>query len=677
MMPYLRNWRGSVLGLLAMLAAPPALPQDGVKLNPVQGSTPYRPMDYRINPYGLKSAHQTIDKDQIKTYFRDVLGLGEGKVEESELNRLLPMFEKKFNVYLADRDVLETSGLDRQGLINAISKSLLANPTQLQENQPSYRNSNGDWVSWRDLSNNERLAIRVQIENGTFGIYNRDVRLPGLSPSDPRFGAFANEQFYYPNGSQKTSAVPRAYDNSQSFTVNTKPKITITDLKYFYEHGVDVHQLEDRFKAYYSNGRSRYDRDGNEVYPNGRRKYSDDGTPLYSNGRPKFDRMGNALHSNGRLMANSAGIPLYADGRPMLSDSGASLFRSGRKRFTGDGQRPEGEAAEMSDNRQLYAGGTASETSEGVRLHANGRKMFNDDGLGKNPYAKYRAGAIIDPALPQDGDSRPTRSSFVTELYSNSRPAASEDGNRLYSNSRPRSADDGSYLYPDQQTFANGDNRALTPDGAMVASTSGYRGRPQGGPFPLYEIVDASIVSLSGDEVTLRAKNRKELIKAKRSGSVVSRELDGGAALGDPQRLSAKLVGRAILLRNERFLNGMNIDDEDSGPILAGFVTTDSSVEIRRPTNGAYKIWRIVEGNALRFDRDVLVVQNDVDRKELRLGLSGASFQRTLGKRVTPAPLRSITLSSPVVAVVEQDQTFVDGSLSSTSPPKAIAIIER
>ncbi|MFO0947183.1 MAG: hypothetical protein U1D30_14775 [Planctomycetota bacterium] len=475
----------------------------------------------------------------------------------------------------------------------------------------------------------------------------------------------------------------------------------------FFAYGPNKRKLEERAEQFYSNGRPRFDRNGNELYANGSRKIADDGRKLYSNGQPKFDLLGNAIHSNGRRKFSNDMRPLYANGRPMVTETGKELFRNGKPKWSGDGQEPGAyqrahnhnfdeqkfergnsdvgtantpqnsdlnfgdpdadplpgnkvEHVKRSVNRLLYANGRERETASGVDLHYNGRKRYTGDGMGANPYQR-------------GGFQDQKKADFVQELYSNARPAYVASGMRLYSDGKQRSSINGEFLYPNGHRLVNNTTRAITPTGEAVNATYGFQGRAQG-VFPLF--TTGTIVAQTGDKLTIkgpRGTSKRPSCRSARRRSPAKAEPIPGDNVG---QLAAKLGIQAIVRSN------FNTSRRRTGRIEQGPATDrrprdQSESGLQEDPDGRQTVITVLQGQAEDHRRGQTPILNSPAAKSRRSRFRRHPVQRISKGVVTPAPFQSVDMGRKAELIVTQDIIYKDGKVVRRLEPHALAIIEK
>lgn len=694
--------RNRVALFCALLASFTLQAQNKDRLIPREANQPYGPQDDARNPYGLKRSNQTTDKDQIDGFLRQEAGLGDGKIEESEVEEVLRAFQRKYQVYVPDRDVLLVSQLDRKGLAKALENSLLKSNTTNPVAESLYRTSIGQMLPWKDLARGEKDAILLQIQMGLFEQVQPGVKWPGLRNFDDRFQSPNDPARFDPNGNLKTSPVATRYDNPQTVGASPAASRTVFDLESFYEFGPDFNELDLARRATYSNGRPRFDAEGNELHANGRRKFSDNGTPLYSNGRPRVDADGNKLHSNGRRKATNDGRPLYASGQVRKTREGVELHRGGRRRWTGDGQGPDAVAQaqrdfansyanpqassvatqaadsttvaspktlyddargpmatdqEYTNSQQIYADGRAKESTSGVKLHANGRRRFTGDGIGDSTFE------------PDTTTAR--KPALVQSLYSNARPAQNKEGDRLYSSASRRATNQGEYLYSNGRQLANAANQALTPSATGISPTAGRQGRPQG-TYRLFRIVDGVIERPAPGKLIIRPRNASRGTIYELGDASIARVGPTGVVPGNAGQLARGMKVRLILSMQTSFVDGQTAQEDE--PALVGVITEDQRVGLNKVPDGSRQLWIAYSGISKKIDRGV--VQLSTNGRTENLALAGdAVVVEPHGDGLWPRDLRSLVMGRRVDVVVTMSRQYANGKPKHKDAPVAVAIL--
>lgn len=757
----------AVLVLFSPLSAPALLAQtqsaeeaSNKRLLSRDLNEPSAPSPYESDPYGRRPGFTKVDRDEVRTFLRDMAGAGEGPVPESEAEEIVRSFQAKYGVYIPDRDLLLTSGLDRQSLINALSKSLLEShgsgpkhrrffiavngtqPDLPETNEVLYRTSDNKYLRWKDLPLLEKQAIQRQIETGIFEKVQAHLLMPGSRDQAPEYSQYAGpngDSKFDPNGNRMTYPFPVKYQSPQVVGssvpgpngATNQSGARIADVDAFLEYGPNFNDIELATRTTYSNGRPRFDADGNELYPNGRRKFSDTGVPLYSNGRPRVDGSGNKLHSNGRKKFTADGRPLYANGLAKKTIGGVDLHRNGRRRWTEDGQGPDAvamaardaerirtytssdelaESENVTNNpnalyddarqpytnpdpppnspqdvyrqeytaaRQLYANSQAKETEDSRKLFASGTSRYTGDKRGTSEFLfNDPPGIAPTPRVPPS--ERERKPDFVQRLYSNSRPAETAEGYRLYSNVRRRSADrdGGQFLYSNARPFASSDSQALKPSGAGIWGATGYQGRAQG-KFQLYRILEGTVQRVQDGKLTLRPRGEVRETVLNVAGAMVVREGGEDPAPGDLGQLSRGASVRLVTRRVETFVDGTLVDEDEPIEVVA-ILTSNTDVGLPRIPDGSIEVLQVIAGVLRSVDLRTVRIAAGPERREVVLGVAAGAVSERIRERVlTPADIRAARAGSSVQVVARQQLVFEKGKVAKRSRPAAIAIIER
>lgn len=656
-------------------------------------------------PFGLKPSSVKFDKDQIKSFVDQVAGAPDGPIEESELEELLDQLEQRFGVQIPDRDVILVSGVTAKGLIDAVQKSVVDKNVGDDRPDHLFRKSDGSKAPWSELSLPEKQAILVQLQNGKLQLF-QNPESDNLRVTDRRYSTSGDRRGFYPNGNQETSAYAMTYNRNRNLSPKEKAMFrgeytrimsSLAAQREFYKNGPSEKLLESiegknpERKGFYSNGRARFDSRGNEVYANGARKKNDKGVPLYSNGRPKVNDLGQQLFSNGLRKTTDDGKLLYADGSLRRTADGVELFRNGNRKWTGDGRMPGGydqqrrnnsqaevstngveqiprdnaplrSDAQESVNRATYSNGRPQVTDQGVQLHANGKKRFSGDGIVRG----------VDNRTPSDINSG-RKTDFVAELYSNGKRTYNERSDRLYDNGKSRTTNQNAFLYKNGRELTTAGNRALTPTGERVNAISGFQGRPQG-KFPVFEIIDGTVVKYSDDRLILRKKGDIEP-QTLRVGTAEVARIGDPPVPGTLDQLSPNLAVQAVSRKMVQFVDG-ELVEEDEEPELYAVLASNPKVGLATVPDGRQVVRSILTGRVKTFGDGKLFIE----------GRSGEVTPVTISEDVllqqmkqgtpTPAEIKYITPGRRVSVVAEQVQVYKDGKLAETGPPRALAVIE-
>lgn len=618
--------------------------------------------------FGIRRTKQRVDRDQIETFLRDLSGIEKGPIEESEMERYLRAFSRKYRVFIPDRDVLLTSRLDRKALTNALQNSLLKSPTEMPEMR--YQIANGQMKYWRELTPVERMAMLQEIRTGQF--FNPVVqpeigKIATMLTSNPSFGRPGSELFsetgqyntgaYDPNGNQKwimSSSGPR---QQMDLSYRTSPQIAgstisvqeqlrplgipVANTAEFMEFGPDWNDIDMWLRSYYSNGRPRFDKDGNELHANGRRKFSDSGMPLYSNGRPRYDGGGQPLHSNGRRKETDDGRPLFANGRARISQEGRELYPGGQRRWTDDGLGPNPGSQALQSNR-TYVDERQSPTDP-VNTYAGTNDNFSINGnqtnLPSDATAFRDSGTIGDTRWLQAGGrgpeprrdpfddkyDTPTYTRATTDIYSSAR--------QLYANGRPRESDTGVKLHANARKRFSGDGIGASPFELDPANQ---------------DVSDPTRPPPAPREVTFE----KELYTSGRSAFNAE-----GTRLYSNARPRSNDRGEYLYSNNRRVAN-------DQGKAL-----TPSGSEIT-PTfgyqgraQGKYLVYEVVEGAISKTAKGKVSIQPRGGGRAVELAIESVTVLPAGQTDPVPGDPSRLAVGMQVKAVRPGYRTYVDGAL--------------
>lgn len=482
------------------------------------------------------NGHQQVDKTDIETFVKHVAGAGKGPIIESERERIISEFERQFNVYLHDRDVLVTSDMDAKSLVNALNNSVNQSNTNAKENQLQFTVRRGlrstTAQSFDDL---EPYNKQAYLNSMRFGNIPQGVKLPGLTPGVSGYAGYGTNDYYAPSGSQKnigltqdyqsqvrrspyaagggqTAKYPATYKEAQARGAN-RPLVNNSGIpdEVFFKMSQDpqlpaggatiLRSIDERATEYYSNGQPRFDENGNEIYPNGSRKFDDRGVPLYSNGMPKVDAQGNRLHSNGLPMSGVNGEALYPNGTPRTTSTGVALYQDGSRRLGGDGRNPT----------QVLSQYGRPKTADQVDLGAKPGVM---------------PAQPVSPRQALSGRTVPSRSDEVQQqltnrsqpLFQGGQAMTTEQGVKLHPNGMPRFGGDGrgsakepeiprasgtdagltKRLYPNAQSASDDRGNRLYSNGMP---RSDQRGRPLYASGQRLVTADSGALTTSGDRI--------------------------------------------------------------------------------------------------------------------------------------------------------------------------------
>lgn len=589
--------------------------------------------------YMIKPSHQKVDPMTIDNYLKNLEGLPEGKIEESEIEDIIDGFESRYGVVVQDRDVLATSSLTREGLGEAFKKSLLDKNTDSWHDKNMIKTPSGRVLSFTELPPFEKQAILVFVNlNGRLPPAYSLVP-PALYRVDKRWGGKTSygtvngdRSMYYPNGNQKTIGMDRSgrsriwltypyqtrYSNSYlQRNLNDRSKTDETDQKDelwktlrkvnsrnemdFYKDGPRIHHLDDSFAQFYSNGRPKYDNAGNELYPNGARKRSDSGLELYSNGQRRFDNKGNELHSNGRRKTTDDLRPLYASGKAKLSKTGAELYRRGTPKWSGDGVSP----GKYQDDGEL----DFDERLCGVYERNGGWGVDSASGL-----------------VDATADNRPGERSKVRqvtqnrELYPNGREQRTSTGKKLYPNGKAQFSGDGigNSPYQDGLRFETQDKRSFVA--------------------PLYP------------------NGRRQF------------EENTNRLYSDGKRRSAE---------NGEFLypNGHRLANTTNRAITPEGDAVNATYGFQGRAQGTFPIFEIVTGTIVAKTGEKLILKTKGSLDETEIPLGSPSVAR-VGVEPIPGDLAQLSAKLNVQAIVKSNSQFVDGELvESGKEPRLVAVL--
>lgn len=599
------------------------------------------------NPYGLKNAHQTVDKSDIETFVTQIAGAGKGPVPESERERIISQFERQYNVYLHDRDLLITSEMNAKELVNALDNSVNQSNTTSQDNQLEFEVRRGlpkRTVRGQEFRDLEPYNKQAYLNSLRFGNIPKGVRLPGLTNSNGAYGnADLGGNYFDPSGNQKTVGLTGDYQSRLTRSPyggnppaqNSYPqsfedaRAAVADQKLVNRSGLPtelfrklerdpqlpaagsaiLRSIDNQAKEFYSNGQPRFDDRGNEIYPNGARKFDDRGTPLYSNGQPKVDSQGNRLHSNGRRMVSDDGRELYPNGRPRETQTGSKLFQDGARKWTAGGQDP-------ADFAKKY-----NQTVPG-----------DDVDLGAEPLARQRT-STISPREALSGQS-------VDSNAEQKQRQLQRQSSPLYQNGRQAMTTDGVKLHPNGTARFSGDGLGSVEEPPLPkGSGAGIEGRQAGFVQPLYP---------SGRE----------------------------AFTQDGTRMYSNGVPRSDNRGQPLYANGQTLA-ADGGQALTP--TGDRVVATRgyqaRP-QGTFDLFRIYDGSIVELDGEKLVIQLRGKAETMTFSIEEAKVSRDDRTQLLPGKLDQLSPKLNVQVIAQVEENFVDGrSVGIAEIGKAVSII--
>lgn len=612
------------------------------------------------NPYGLKEAHQKIDKDQIKTYIEQEVGVGDKPLEESEAAQILDEFEKKFNIFIADRDVLAISGLDGKSLVNALQNTVNnsnSSNTLRAQTPDGYKKA---IIYSKYMDKTGYLEGRAQA--GLTGGPTNPNGTPANSFSTYKNGADNKSAAYDPNGNQQNAGITRDYRAVGSGAPGTSQQpMSYAELQKkrnenpFYMNEPTLRDIHERTAVAYSNGQARFDAQGNELHPNGKRKVNDAGTPLYSNGKPKVDAGGNPIHSNGAAMTTVDGRPAYANGQAKVSLDGTPLFRDGKRKASVDG-------------RQLYANGRAASTQTGAQLHPNAQRKYTGDGIGAltaptTPLATALAGT----APPRvDGSEKP--------LYSNGKPATDDEGNQLYENGRRRANDKGDFLYKNGQRMLTNSDVALNTKGGAVAATVGPQGRAHG-EFKLFAILHGTVVKNDSKWLEIKPKGQTETIKISVDRAKVGRSsATSPAAPGAIDEIGVQAAVELIVTGNYRFVDGQEVERTDTNQAV-GILASSPRVGTQPVKSNKRQVVEVVAGRVRNYSDNVLHLEVTGGKTE-SMNIEHAVYQKQGSDGPIPVDANALLRAGARVdVVVNRTYEYENGKPVKQLQPTALALM--
>lgn len=639
---------------------------------------------------------------ELKTFFQQVVGTKENEiVQESEIEDILNKFEYQFGVLIPDRDVLITSSLTTKDLILALRQRIEQTPGGAGELPLAAISINGNnkqnWESVkpfqrRDLLNNPGRMLKDVLSapgltDGAGGAYSASGALnsaSGLgypkvdletvvaraildlrpdigdpSKADPvslrlaalrRSNAAITKADYallvreFLNGpSEKDFKASGIADRDLLGPTSQTDRI---DDDWFRLRIAVFRQYQQAATQNYSNGRSRFDAQGNEVYPNGRRKVDDSGQPLYSNGRPKSDPTGRPLHSNGMPKYSSGGVPLYANGTMKKSQTGRDLYRAG-------GQKTSERGAPLYENgrpRVDVAGGSAG-TADRLPTQAARKDTIAQIGVPLSPDGK-------ELIREEDG----------AKLYENSRPIGNERGEPLYKNQQKRLAANGQSLYDNGRKTTAPRGQALTYEGSKIAGTFGFQGRPDGN-FPIASFLSARLVKVDNEDMTIALDEGQEERTFSLEQVFVGRA-DGSAAPVDPATITKNASLKVVSMQTTKYSDGQRLASVGEPAVLAVFTSSGKA----KPETGDVRVLRLYEGSIADASDESIELRVPTEGKLLTIRTTESSAQKTSGLNILPVSAKGVTRGRRVTILAESIVRFENGTATTSSAPSAVIV---
>lgn len=583
-----------------------------------------------VKPAQGTKAHQLVDRSDIETFVQQVSGAGKGELIESEREEIITKFERQYNVFLHDRDLLIVSELNAKELVNALNNSVNQSNTNSDENKFNFTVRQGlrsvPGQSFEDLEPYNKQAFLNSLR---FGNVPKGVKLPGLTSTNVGYPNNSANTYYSPSGSQKTVGLTENYQSQISrspYTVQptppakyptsyseslasgaTQPLVNKSGLpdEIFHKLSQDpqlpaansyiVRALDDRAKEFYSNGRPRFDDKGNELYPNGSRKFNNRGVPLYSNGRPKVDAQGNRLHSNGQSMYTVDGRELYPNGSPKITSTGVAVFKDGSRKFRGNGRDP-------------------------AEVISSFGKPTSADQIDLGGSKDVRPPKPVSPRQALDG-------SEVPSSLSQAERRLTTQGQPLYLNGQRMVTSDGVKLHPNGQARFTGDG--------------------QGG------VDEPAIPQASGAPAA--AELEKRLFPNSRPAS----DEEGN-------RLYSNGMPRSNEQGQPLYANGQRLTAANNAALTpAGSRITGTRGFLGRP-QGLFEMYYVYEGRIVQMDEKQLVLK-PTRGDAVTFDLEGAAIARDDQSGFMPGTVDQLTNRLNVKVIGRFRENFVDGRLVGTA----------
>lgn len=639
---------------------------------------------------------------ELKTFFQQVVGTKENEiVEESEIEDILNRFEYQFGVLIPDRDVLISSSLTTKDLILALRQRIEQTPGGNGNLPLAAVPINGDnkqnWESVkpfqrRDMLNNPKAMLKEVLSvpgltggagdsysatgalNAASGLGYPKVDLESVvaraildlrpdigdpTKSDPaslRLAAARNSNG--PISKADYAVLVREFLNGSSASEFKASGIADRDLlgpttqtdriddDWFRLRIAVFRQYQQAATQNYSNGRPRFDAQGNEVYPNGRRKVNDSGRPIYSNGRPKSDANGRPLHSNGMPKYTTGGTPIYANGSLKKSQTGRSLYRDGGRKTS----------------------------DRGAPLYENGRPRVEIEGgsagsAERLPTQTARKDSIAQIGVPLSPNGKElVREEDGVKLYENGKPVGNNRGEPLYKNQRKRMAQDGQDLYDNGRRTTAARGQALTADGETIAGTFGFQGRPDG-VFAIASVEKAKLVKVENGEMTISLDESSEERTFSLENVFVGRP-DASAAGVDPASITTNAPVKILSQQTTRFSDGQQLAAVDDPRVLAVF-TNSGKAETR---DGDYRVLNLLNGSIADVSESSIQVRIPNDGELQALDTTTATAQKTSNNTTSPVSPKGLTRGRRVTVVAESTIRFHEGKAVESGTPTAVIV---
>ncbi|MBX9653436.1 hypothetical protein K2Y11_07420 [bacterium] len=688
-----------------------ALGQGGSRLNTSQNQTV--PLTERAQERFAKD--EPFDKDpdwlaeqrrlpiNLKDFVNQELGRKPNEVLEiSEITDALDAFERKNKRLIPDRDVLESSSMTAQQLVEALNQRMFRDPSGVKPT-PSLplRGKEGETLA------NARGFQKQALLNNPDGILG--LSRQGLTNGPPN-RPYDGSGIYYDSGSARNTRrfidehsplLPSGRDIVARAILEVEPELADPTLggpfaKYRLTNtpisAADYARLtkdflnnktlnKEKWEALdiaiqrlqlnaiseaYSNGQSTLDNRGNRVYSNGQRMFDDNGRPLYPNGKRKFDDNGNALHSNGQRKFNQNGVKLYANGRPKTNRAGIDLFPDANK----------------------------TRNARGVALYDNGRTVVNPE-RSINQRPNPNGGGIEQVYVTPSGEVESTvqnspdppsaslegvpldpRGRWQVQeqreilLYDNGRAKRNDRGVSLYRNGQTRESNRGVDLYDNGGLVQSNRERALSYKGGTIDSREGFQGRPDG-IFPLIRIVPARIRKIADNMLQFVADGTGEEESVSVEGAFVGTE--GKEVLpADASKIQPNTRGHVVIQQPWRYVDGQSVGAAGPPRLLALFVASNHAKKVI--ASGNEPIYRLVTGRVAQSSESAtsLILPNTGGKPE-EFNFSNSIAQKSVGGKITPIAPASLVQGKSVTLLVESTATFEHGKLTTSTPPTVVA----
>lgn len=672
-----------------------ALGQGGSRLNTSQNRTvPLSERDpelpANIDPFD-KNSEWEKEKQRLPINLKDFVNQELGRkpnevLEISEITDALDAFERKNKRLIPDRDVLESSSMTAQQLVEALNQRMFRDPSGVKptpsvpllgqkgetlanarpfERQAMLNNPDGILRESRQGltdgsgiyydSGSARNTRRFIDKNSPLLPSKKDIVARAILEVEPELadptsgGPFAKYRLTNtPISAVDYARLTKDFQNNK--TLN-KEKWEALDI------AIQRIQLNAISEAY-SNGQSTLDNRGNRVYANGQRMFDDNGRPLYPNGKRKFDDNGNALHSNGQRKYNQNGVKLYANGRPKTNRAGVDLF-------------PDANKTRNSRGITLYDNGRMRinpERSSGVVSNENVYVTPSGEVESTNP---DNQNAIASDGVPLDPRGRSqVRQQDGLILYDNGQVKTNNRGMELYRNGQTKESNRGLELYDNGNRTGNNRSSALSYKGGTIDSREGFQGRPDG-IFPLIRIVPARIRKIADNMLQFVADGTGEEESVSVEGAFVGTE--GKEVLpADASKIQPNTRGHVVIQQPWRYVDGQSVGAAGPPRLLALFVASNHAKRVI--TTGNEPIYRLVTGRVAQSSESAtsLILPNTGGKPE-EFNFSNSIAQKSVGGKITPIAPASLVQGKSVTLLVQSTGTFEHGKLTSSSPPTVVA----